>query len=103
MLKTGHHGFPVLDKGRLVGFVSIHELGKVSRDLWRKTKVGEVMVKHVRTVPEDEPVYNIALEMERLKIGKLVVVDKKDPEKPVGIISKSDILKAYNTALILSV
>ncbi|RLG50431.1 MAG: chloride channel protein [Thermoproteota archaeon] len=103
MLKTGHHGFPVVDEGKLVGFISIHELGRVSRDLWKKTKVGKVMVKHVKTVPEDEPVYNIALEMEKLGVGKLVVVDRNDPQKPVGILSKSDVLKAYNTALILSI
>ncbi len=103
MLKTGHHSFPVTDRGKLVGFISLHELGKVSRDLWRKTRVEEAMVKHVKTVSEDESAYNVALEMEKLKVGKLVVVDRNDPQKPVGVISKSDILKAYNTALILSI
>jgi acetoin utilization protein AcuB len=95
---------PVLDKGKLVGFVTDGDLREVSPSpattlsifelnyLIAKTPIREVAVKNVVTCKPDTKLEDAALLMREHNIGGLPVLDEG---KLVGIITGSDILDAF--------
>ncbi len=103
ILKTDHHGFPVIKNNKLIGLVTLHELRSFPKEKWKELKVENVMVKHVKTISAEELIYDAIVKMARAGVGRLIVVSKDDPNKVVGIITKTDLMKAYNTALLVSI
>ena len=95
---------PVLDKGKLVGFVTDGDLREVSPSpattlsifelnyLIAKTPIREVAVKNVVTCHPDTKIEDAALLMREHGIGGLPVLEEG---KLVGIITGSDILDAF--------
>lgn len=95
---------PVVEKGKLVGFVTDGDLREVSPSpattlsvfelnyLIAKTPIREVGVKKVVTCDPDTTIEVAALLMKDHKIGGLPVVKEG---KVVGIITGSDILDAF--------
>lgn len=95
---------PVVEKGKLVGFVTDGDLREVSPSpattlsifelnyLIAKTPIREVAVKKVVTCHPDTQIEDAALLMRDHKIGGLPVVDAG---KVVGIITSSDIMDAF--------
>ena len=95
---------PVMDKDKLVGFVTDGDLREVSPSpattlsifelnyLIAKTPIREVAVKNVMTCSSDTQIEDAALLMREHKIGGLPVLDEG---KLVGIITGSDILDAF--------
>lgn len=112
-LRMMHEGnfreLPVLDtSGQLIGIVSDKDLLYASpspatslsiweiKDLLSKVKVEQVINRKVQTASEDMPVEEAARLMADLKIGSLVVMREKNI---VGIITKTDLFKAFLTML----
>lgn len=95
---------PVLEKGKLVGFVTDGDLREVSPSpattlsifelnyLIAKTPIREVAVRKVITCQPDMKIEDAALLMREHKIGGLPVVNEG---KLVGIITGTDILDAF--------
>lgn len=95
---------PVVEKGKLVGFVTDGDLREVSPSpattlsvfelnyLVAKTPIREVAIKKVVSCHPDTQIEDAALLMRDHKIGGLPVVDEG---KVVGIITGSDILDAF--------
>jgi len=95
---------PVLDKGKLVGFVTDGDLREVSPSpattlsifelnyLIAKTPIREVALKKVVTCHPDTQIEDAALLMRQHKIGGLPVLEDG---KLVGIITGYDILDAF--------
>ncbi len=102
ILKTDHHGFPVIENGKLVGLITVHDLVKVPKEKWGKMKVKDAMVKHVETISTENSLYDAIRLTTKKGVGRLIVVSKDDPNKVVGIITKTDLVKAYNTALLVT-
>ena len=101
---------PVVEHGSLIGIVTDRDLRQVApsyplfRDqeeikyFSRNLKVAAAMTPDPMVVSLDTPLVEVATKLDTYRIGSLPVVDK---EKLVGIISVSDILKAFieqNTA-----
>lgn len=95
---------PVLEKGKLVGFVTDGDLREVSPSpattlsifelnyLIAKTPIREVAIKKVVTCHPDTQIEEAALLMREHKIGGLPVLEEG---KLVGIITGYDILDAF--------
>jgi len=95
---------PVLEKGKLVGFVTDGDLREVSPSpattlsifelnyLIAKTPIREVAIKNVVTCHPDTQIEDAALLMREHKIGGLPVLEEG---KLVGIITGYDILDAF--------
>ncbi|MEN3035207.1 MAG: cation:proton antiporter [Candidatus Methanosuratincola sp.] len=79
------------DQARLLGSVSLREIGKVPEELWTETKVSEVMRKDLETVFEDEEISGILEKMIVWNEPLIPVVDKKDPRRVIGVISRDQI------------
>ncbi len=98
MFRRNHTGFPVVEDGDLVGIITFDDLRKVPIAEQDKTLVGDVAVKEVITVrPDQSAKYAMDL-MYQNKIGRLPVVREDDPRKLLGIITRTDVIRAYEIA-----
>ena len=102
--KTKHLGFPVVDdSGKLVGIVTLQDLENV---LARKgveakeLRVADVAVSDPLTVFDDDPIWTAIQKMAPRDLGRLPVVSRNDPGRLIGLISRSDILRAYDVAMV---
>jgi len=98
MFKSNLNGFPVVEDGRLVGIVTFDDLRKVPISEQDKTLVGDVAVRELISVrPDQSSKYAMDL-MYQNKIGRLPVVSGDDPKELLGIITRTDVIRAYETA-----
>jgi CBS domain-containing protein len=56
----------------------------------KELNVGEIMVKDVATISQDEKVTSAAMLMAEKNIGSVLIVDQEDP---IGILTEKDLLK----------
>lgn len=88
-----HHvsSFPVVDGDRVLGLVSVHDLGQVERERWTEASVRELMRPlddRLKTAPGD----SLWLAFEKLStngLGRLAVLDD---QRLVGYLSLKDVL-----------
>lgn len=85
-------GTPVVDRGRLVGIISVDDFigWLVKREA--DCPVSEKMTRNVRTLYSDEQVVHAVNKFDQLGFGRFAVVDRRD-EKLLGIITKGDIVE----------
>ncbi len=90
MYTTKHLGFPVTEKGRLVGMVTLADLHKVPPIDREAMQVRDIMTREVITLPPSAPIIEALRVMSLRNIGHLpVTVD----DQLVGIVTRTDILK----------
>jgi CIC family chloride channel protein len=95
MMRGGHMGYPVTRDGRLCGIITLDDLHGADLD----ATIGFVCTREIFTLnPMDSAQKAVRMLYDR-DVGRLVVVDKEDPDKAIGIISRSDIIKAYQRIL----
>lgn len=105
-MKKGHfRRLPVVEDGKLVGFLSDKDIMRVApspattlsryeaRSLLAKLKIGDIMNKEVISVGEDATIEEAALIMYNHKIGGLPVVSSVGAV--VGVITETDIFKTF--------
>lgn len=108
--ETHLHGFPVMGEGKNVyGFVSLQDMERtlqnIDRTLARKDiplkdiMVWDVASSHLVTVFPDEPIWQAIRKMAPRDLARLPVVSRDNPSEMVGLISRSDILKAYQVGI----
>ena len=110
IMDKGHfRRLPVVEHGKLVGFFTNRDLLRASpsaattldrfemRTLLSKIKVADVMQKNVITVTDTTTIEEAALVMAREKIGGVPVLSEVG--KVVGIISSTDIFRAFVTVM----
>ncbi len=100
--RTHHHGFPVLDaEGKLYGVVTIQDLERALRrgEEANNLKAGDIATTSLLTVHPDEPLWVALKRLGVRDVGRLPVVDRQDPQKLLGVVRRSDIIRAYNLAI----
>jgi len=96
--RSHHRGFPVVEKGRLVGIVTQSDLGDSSRHSKDpdSTILADIMTPQPVTVKAHDPLTHVLYLLNRFKISRLPVVDA---HKLVGIITRADIIRAESDQL----
>lgn len=102
LMKVSRHvGFPIVDsRGKLSGIVTLSDLrskvkpGEVGR------KIGEIATREVEVAYPDETLDTALKRLASKQIGRLPVVDREDKKKLLGIITRSDIVNAYNKKIV---
>ncbi|MDH3328654.1 MAG: chloride channel protein, partial [Desulfobulbaceae bacterium] len=97
-------GFPVLDKNdRLWGIVTLQDMERVlSQNVikLRGLTAEKVAVMEPVTVFPDEPIWTAIQKMAPRDLARLPVISRDGTGMLVGLISRSDILRAYDVAIV---
>ncbi|ABM80291.1 chloride channel protein [Hyperthermus butylicus] len=95
--ETHHTGFPVVVDGRVVGMITLSDVLRYRHSELGKVKVKEAMTRSVIAVLPDDSLADALRKMLRYGIGRLPVVENYESMKLIGIITKKDIVRAYET------
>jgi coenzyme F420 hydrogenase subunit beta len=86
-------GYPVVDeKNELVGIVTVEEATKVDKTQRTKTLVSAIARPNLDVCYPGETALDVVRKMGKLETGRVLVLDPKDPQKILGIITKRDIM-----------
>ncbi|TAJ44524.1 CBS domain-containing protein [Methanofollis fontis] len=87
------HGAPVMDGDRLLGIVTLTDIAcSYERGTDFSAAVTEVMTHDVVRADADTPFYDVIRRFKEREIGRLIVVDE---DRPIGIITQSDIIGVF--------
>jgi CBS domain-containing protein len=92
VLRTGERCFAVADGGRLVGLITLRDVGAVPRDRWESTTVREAMrpLKELHVIAPDTQVLDALKLMAGNDINQLPVVANGALQ---GILSRSHLMQ----------
>jgi CIC family chloride channel protein len=98
--RSRHRGFPVVahdNTAHLVGIITQMDLGKIQeRSLSGDTAISQIMTPKPITVNPEESLSQVLYLLSYYKLSRLPVIDR---HKLVGIITRSDILRAQSKRL----
>jgi Zn-dependent protease/CBS domain-containing protein len=90
MYSTKHLGFPVEDRGQIVGMITladVHKLAPLDREAMQ---VRDIMTRAVISLPPSAPVIDALRIMSGTNIGRIPIVEGS---QLVGIVTRTDIMK----------
>jgi CIC family chloride channel protein len=96
-LENKHTGYPVISEGKLVGIVTVNDLPENPEDR-KNTKVEEITSSFIVVAEPDDSIHSVLELMNKHNIGRVPIVMKDNPKTLVGIITRHDIIKAYEIA-----
>ena len=93
--KYGHIGYPVIEDDRLVGIVTFKDAERIPPEDREETFVNQIMTTSLIVTYPDETLEAALRKLILNNIGRLPVVDRDDPSKILGILTKSDIIRMH--------
>lgn len=101
-VRTRHHGFPVLDKdGQFMGLVTLEDLERATaQDSLEGLRVGDITQRKVVTAFAGDPLSKALRYMSDRDVGRVPVIDPRQPMHLVGLLRRRDIIRAYRNAIL---
>ena len=93
--RYNYTGFPVVDEGRLVGMITFDDIRRIPPPEQEKMSVKEVAVRAPITINPHQSAKTAMDIMYENDVGRLAVVEKDNAQKLIGIITRSDVIRAY--------
>ena len=105
--RTRVGGFPVVDRDRLFGVVTLTDLARAGEPVDDEDgvssnggrTVGDICTRRVITVTPEDPMFRAIRRMATVDVGRLPVVAAEDHSRLVGLLRRADIVKAYQRAV----
>ncbi|NYT12048.1 MAG: CBS domain-containing protein [Methanomassiliicoccales archaeon] len=91
MLTEKHMGYPVLDRDRVVGVVTLQDASRVSKEQQWMIQVKEIMSREIVSVSPETEVMDAVRLVSSKGIGRLIVMEEGEM---VGIVTRTDLVKA---------
>jgi len=98
MLDKGFRGIPIVESEKTVGMVTMSDVLRVPREQMASTPLKSVMTQNLLTVYPDESLLDTLNIMTDHGIGRLPVVSK-ETGRLAGVITRTDVIRAYNRAV----
>lgn len=100
--KYKHGGFPVTRDSTLLGLVTIQDLRKIPKERWNEVRVVDIMTpcEKLVCVKPDQLAMDALVKMSKLAVGRLPV---QQDGKLLGIVTRSDVLRAIEIRSILGI
>jgi CBS domain-containing protein len=87
---------PVLnDDGELCGIVSMSDITKIDRSERNNVRVAAVYSRQVQSAYPDQTIHEVVERMRERHLANFPVVSRREENRLLGMISKSDIMLAY--------
>jgi chloride channel protein, CIC family len=100
LMKTRHHGLPVVDdSGKLTGILTVQDIDRAQTNGKGSLLVGQACSHELFVTYPDEPIGTALRLMSQRDLGRLPVVAREDTHRLIGMLSRSDVIRAYDIAL----
>jgi len=86
-------------EGRLTGVVTMGDLERALVSGQEDLTVADLRSSDVITAYKDDSLDEVVKQAGMLEVGYIPVVTREEPKVPVGILLRSDIIRAYGTAI----
>ena len=97
---TRHHGAPVVNAtGALIGIFTVSDLDRFSGKNWSELTAGEKCTRDLIVAFPDETIGTALRKMGARDIGRLPVVEHENQRIMVGLLRRTDLVRAYTIAL----
>jgi chloride channel protein, CIC family len=98
MVEKGFRGIPIVEGEKVVAVVTMGDLMRVPHDQMASTPLKTVMTQNPIIAHSDESLLEVLERMTNHGIGRLPVVSKESG-RLVGIITRTDVIRAYDRAV----
>jgi H+/Cl- antiporter ClcA/CBS domain-containing protein len=93
-----HQGYPIIDAaGSLIGLLTLRDFHRASAT--PGMRIGDLVHRPPITVFSDASLREVANEMIRNDVGRLIIVNRDNPRRPIGILTRSDLLRAQRSVI----
>lgn len=100
LLKLRSHGLPVTNnQGDLVGIVSVQDIDRVHTDEGQHLTIGQICTRQLLVAYPNETLGTALRRMSVRDVGRLPVVARDNPRRLLGVLRRTDIIRAYDLAL----
>ncbi|HZT41912.1 MAG TPA: chloride channel protein [Chthonomonadaceae bacterium] len=96
---TGHHGFVVAQEGRLKGIVTLSDAQKAIDGTEASKRVQDIATLDPIVCYPSDTVKQALWQLGTREVGRIPVVSEIDPTHVVGLLRRSDVLRAYSASL----
>jgi Zn-dependent protease/CBS domain-containing protein len=92
ILGTDDHAFPVMDKGELVGLVTLEDVRRVAREAWDRTTVREIMTpaQNLVVVQAEEDAADALSKLQQRDVRQLPVMRNGEL---AGVLRRRDVMR----------
>jgi CIC family chloride channel protein len=99
--RTGHHGFPVVnEKGEFVGVVTIADVeAAMAQESPSALTVKDIASKSVVVAYPDEYIHDVIVKLGTHDVGRIPVVERRNPKRLLGVLRRHDVLTAYSKTI----
>ena len=97
MLDGGFRGIPIVESERAVGMVTMSDVLRIPREQMASAPLRLIMTQNLLVALPDESLRDALDKMINQGVGRLPVVSK-DTGKLLGIITRTDVIRAYDRA-----
>jgi len=93
MTRHHHMGYPVMnEQEELMGIVTFEDAAKVPKEKKDEVLINDIVRRKLVVAYADESVLEAIERMIVHKIGRILVVDRKDPKTLCGILTRTDVM-----------
>ena len=93
MAKHRYTGYPVINEnGEPIGVVTLEEAATVEKKKRKETLVGHIALRNVVAAYPEETALDVFKRMSEHETGRILVFDRVNPKKMLGVITKTDLM-----------
>ena len=99
--ETGSHGFVIVnEQGNLHGVVTLSDLERAMASGSIEKTVADICTTSVLTAYNDETLDDALRHFGALEVGRLPIVDRRDPRRLLGLLDRSNVVRTYSLLLV---